>query len=333
VRDYRARILTAAALLLFAIGSIYCGGGGGDSAPPSSQSTPAVLTDNNVDAALVDIMHYVPSCKTASPGTGSPAYPVLASPIPETVEIFVTQGRGLHARLATRLLAPVTEPIPDIAGSCGGKITGSITADNVTFAISGSIVFNNYCDNSATSSATTINGPITFNGVLDITKSITLNLVTPGIDVTSSGGSFHGAVDLGMVLDNTTATVTIRSFSAQKSGDKSISGQNVVITMTEDPVTLRSQFQINGTIVDSKYGSMQIATIDKLVANDNGMLISGSGKITGASNTEVKVTLVGNNVFRVGLDNDGNKDYKEYSKSVDCSSLDVTDIISLIGGI
>jgi len=169
--------------------------------------------------------------------------------------------------------------------------------------------------------------------VLDITKSITLNLVTPGIDVTSSGGSFHGAVDLGMVLDNTTATVTIRSFSAQKSGDKSISGQNLVITMTEDPVTLRSQFQINGTIVDSKYGSMQIATIDKLVANDNGMLISGSGKITGANNTEVKVTLVGNNVFRVGLDNDGDKDYNEYSKSVDCSSLDVTDIISLIGGI
>lgn len=332
MKDYRARILTMAALLLFAIGSMYCGGGGGDSASPPSQPAEAVLSDNNVNAALVDIMHYVPSCTPASPGTGSPAYPVLASPIPETVGILVTQGRGLHARLATRFLAPVTQTIPPIAGSCGGNITGSITADNVTFAISGNIAFNAFCDNSVAGSATTINGPINFNGVLDIaTEHITLNLITPGIDVTSSGNSFHGAIDLGLALDNTTATVTIRSFSAEKSGDKTISGRNLVITMTEDPITLRSQFGINGTITDSKYGSMRIATIDTLVANDNGMLISGSGTITGANNTEVKVTLVGNNVFRVGLDNDGDKDYNEYLNTVDCSSFDVTDIISMIG--
>jgi len=331
---FRVKILILIMAVLSVLGLMRCGGGGSSSESPTA--SPATLTDNNVDAALAEIATYVQACVPAdSVSSAFRSSQVVPGSVPKAAKIIVQQNRSLRARVSSKVLASETTTIDPIAGSCGGTLSGSITTDNVANTLSGSIAFNDFCQDDGAGGEARVNGNLSFSGRVSDT-AITLNASSSSLQLTSLGESFHGSfnVSLTMDLNDGTSSITLRSFSGTKNGGKTISGRNVVISVSPDTDPGNpdgSIIDFSGTITDSVHGSMVIDTVDPLISDGFGALISGSGTITGANGTEVKVTISGPNLFQVGLDSDGDHLYDDYTQTMDCSALDVSNLFGIIG--
>ena len=331
---FRVKILILIMAVLSVLGLMRCGGGGSSSESPTA--SPATLTDNNVDAALAEIATYVQACVPAdSAASAFRASSVVPGFVPKAAKIIVQQNRSLRARVSSKVLASETTTIDPIAGSCGGTLSGSITTDNVANTLSGSIAFNDFCQDDGAGGEARVNGNLAFSGRVSDT-AITLNASSSSLQLTSLGESFHGSFNISLTMDlnDGTASITLRSFSGTKNGGKTISGRNVVISVSPDTDPGNpdgSIIDFSGTITDSVHGSMVIDTVDPLISDGFGALISGSGTITGANGTEVKVTISGPNLFQVGLDSDGDHLYDDYTQTMDCSALDVSNLFGIIG--
>ena len=254
--------------------------------------------------------------------------------------VRVTQKEMINKRLATRvrgsglrlIQAATTEPITSIPGDCGGSISGSITTDSTTGAMSGSIVIDNFCSTAAGASQLLADGDLSFNGTLNPQSGATnLTLISKGLTVHSGDSGFSASFNLTLSSNDTTVTINAPSFSVSstRNGGKTVSGQNVLVTMQTNPTTLQTSVSVSGTLSDSELGNMAVSTWSPLVISDQGILLSGSGTVTGANNSLAHITCTGNSHFTVDVDENGDGTYDGASRAMDCSQLNLGSLTGL----
>ncbi|RMF44340.1 MAG: hypothetical protein D6751_09185, partial [Deltaproteobacteria bacterium] len=261
-----------------------CGGGGGgggeETADPgyTGVRTQAVIDDSNAQQLALDAYS---GYTTAEPIVA----PLSIDSSPNRQ--FAPLARVLYKSLPAFDFAPTPAPLAvyDEPGICGG--TATVNYNEGTTTVSGSIVYNNYCD-----SGIVLNGTITFAGSYDPqTDDVSLTLDTSGL---SDGASYvSGSISLQFNINDSFAPISLSMdliLTDALAHTYWVKDYSLVIT----PGSTFDTVNFSGTFYDYDAGYVVVTTTNPLQVNNfTGIMESGTLHFQGAQGTYADLTATG----------------------------------------
>lgn len=298
--------------------------GGGDDESQSKSSTPATLDEENVDNTLDYIVETIPGCTQGGTAGVNQALLSFVSTMKQTMH------NQIQLSYAPKQNQPAAEEQPPIVleGTCGGTITITITGDETTGEISGSILFEDYCQGVEEEGTVVINGEVVFSGTIDpVTGDITqLSGSSTGITVTVTEGDEESSMTIAfngtLTIGEETIILNLPSFTfIDQTRGIEISLQDFSVTITQ--VGTSYEIVVSGTLIVTGQGSVQFTTDGPILITEAGEVTEGSITVIGANNTKMQITFLANGIVAVQADTDGDGTYDYFPEDLDCSELDL----------
>lgn len=306
---------------LLAIVPLSCDGNGGEVGGGTNQ---AILNERNVDDSLEFIVENVSGCSFGAAATNTQNK--LKSIVDLSLEVS-DQITLVSISRPVRPKATETETM-EFEGSCGGNITVSLTINDVTGDISGSVSFNDFCQD-VDESQSTINGYLEFSGKID-TETDELTQLSgstgvEGITLQQEEDSYTlGVQNANITIEGDTITATADSLFVREVSDgevKEYRVENLAFQGSEEGTT--TEITASGQFIHPDEGAISFTTLQPIIVSDEEEMVSGQVEITGADNTRAVLTVSGDNVFQVQADTDGDGVYDYFPNNLDCSEFDL----------
>jgi len=308
--------------------------GGGTSTPAGSEQ--AALDETSVRDALDFIEENVPAC-TMEDRT--------ASEKRATVRSILGLAGGISDNIVLYRSAQSTRTAAEtqtIAGNCTtpGQLTITLDEDESTGAISGSLVFESFCqvvdDGSGGTETLLVNGTVSISGSVNTTtedlESLSISTGTGGITVQTGTDMISASLNsLNVSVSGSTTSITMSSLSVSANVDGetsnvSVNDLNATITEHADSMELDASVQY----VDEN-GYVDIAVVDLMVDDEDQTVLGGSLTVSGANGTDIKITYQSaTDDFLVEADTNGDGTYDYQPGCMDCSELDVNELLGNI---
>lgn len=193
-------------------------------------------------------------------------------------------------------------------GNCGGKFTVTISANNQTGSFTGSLVFNNYCEDMIT-----LNGSMGMSGSIDQNSDeiSSLKITFTSLQTKGLGESITMDGNMLVTASGSDVEVTMNLLIRDGIHDEVSKLENMKLIMSEG--YNYSTIHMSGRIYDHQYGYADITTPVIFKAYDSvGWPSSGELLISGANGTSARLTAFSTS-YRIEADTtgDGSYDYSE----------------------
>ena len=197
-----------------------------------------------------------------------------------------------------------------LEGSCGGSAILSITADNAVGEFSGSITYNEFCEENEITS-----GEITFSGAIDpdTLEFASFTMVFDNLIVTGNNESFTTTGQLtASITGSTTHTALDIIFEDNLTG-QSVWFNNFTIDTTASEVGGFTEITMAGQYYDWVHGFVTVTTVSPLRVIGSDEWPSGGEYILQGDNSSARIVVLSNTTFELSVDEDGdgNYDYTE----------------------
>ena len=322
----KKKILLVSALgLLVALSAIIplsCGGNGDDSeTTPTPLAEPATLNQKNVDDVLEFIAENVSGCSLGATATKTQ---YTFEPF---VDLTLHMGNQLKS-VSRQVYANATQTTMEFEGACGGTATVSLTSDEETGSVSGSLSFDNFCQD-VDESEFLISGDLTFSGLIDTSTGDITQLSgstgPEGITLQLDENSYTiGIENASIGIGEDTITATVGSFYIKTASDgevKEYRVDNLSFQATE--VDNTTEITASGQFTHPDEGMVSFSTPQPITISDDDKIVSGQLEVTGANNTKALLTVIDSNIFEVQVDTDGDGVYDYFPDNLDCSEFDL----------
>ena len=301
------------ALLMFlvSITIVACGGGNGASVEEGFQYTgltnPAVITAGNAEelATLAYLGGYGPAQIAVRDGSekSTGGYPVLLylyNFLADSVQQAYQPGRpGVRA----------LDLIDDVEYStCStGNIVYSLQADDLSGEFSGSITFNNFCEN-----AVTFSGGINVTGVLDISgdlfTSLSLDLFEFTMAIEGESYTLDGYID-SMLVSPTAFELIIDLLLIDGSTDTVYWVNDFFLSITEEP--FYTEVEVSGRFYSPLDGYVELTTpIPMRFYGVDNAPSEGAIILSGDFSSSAMLEFVPSASFIVWVDTDGDDTFE-----------------------
>jgi hypothetical protein len=272
---------------------VACGGSGGGSESGSGFTgvqTLAVIDDSNAQQLAIDAYNggAMSDSLVVPVAVGQGSNQPLA---PLGMVMFNSLPQMNFIPTVTTLATETTT----ILGTCGGSATQTIT-DNDTSA-SGSIFYDNYCDDGVT-----LSGTMLFSATLD-TQTNVVSMTMSFNDLTSGEGSLTGTISMNMNIADPFAAMTMRmNFVLTDPVQRTYWIDHYTITIS--PGTMYDTTMVSGTYHDFDAGHVIITTTDALQVDQvTGVPNSGNLHFAGADGTYADLTATGGGSYTLTISN------------------------------
>lgn len=316
-----ASILGILAALL-AITHPSCGGGdNGGGTSPTQQTPQATLNMENVDDSLEYIAENVSGCSFGDTAkTQNKWKPIVDLSLEVSDQV---KSMSISQQVGAKATETETE---EFDGSCGGTIEVSLTSDDETGDLSGSLSFDNFCQD-VSDSQSRINGYLEFSGKIDTETDELIQLggstEPEGITLEQDGDCYILAIqNANLDIEGDTTTATLDSFFYMPCSEvKKYRVENLTAQVTDEGTT--TEITASGQFIHPEEGAVNFRTLQPIIISDDEEILSGQVEITGAGNTRALLTASGDNVFEVQADTDGDGVYDYFPDNLDCSEFDL----------
>jgi hypothetical protein len=276
------------------------GGGGGGPASGPPPSTPVAMTATNAQPAVDEVLGASLSFITVGNGTSAGGIVPFSAAIPRSQQKL----QPLIALLRRQFSGPVEHPSqpgtlapaaapPPVA--CDGGGTQTVDPEPAVNPTTNTLTFVN-----CSSGGTTINGTLMVTNIANpsagnFSGHVSHNLTITGSSSLSSSGEFDIVqTTVGTVV---TDTLTGGPINLQQDGDFAILS-GLTLTSTLDTSSMAVTDSIAGTIATTVLrGSVTVATPATLQADPGRPPNTGQLLITGASNSQVRFTVLGDDTL------------------------------------
>ena len=300
------------------LSSIGCSGGGGGGGVSSGLNytgvtSQAIIDENNANeiatGSLVggEIGSNLSILGAVSENSNSTKSPLVFNIASYFLDV-IYQIESSTIQSAGYLGAVVTES-DSIAGSCGGSISTSLTADDQTGNFNGSLAFNNFCEPDSS-----VNGVMTLSGNIDVTTGVINYIEMSFTNITMIAGqesiSLNGSMDFN--LQSSPMRMTMSFVFKDNNLNKTYKYENFVYEYTQG--VGYEDMTLTGRYYDPDYGYVDIITESPLRINDTDLYPStGTVTATGDSGTKARLSVLDSSSFIVEADTDGDGSYEDYN--------------------
>lgn len=303
-----------AACLVVALSLTGCGGGGGGggdqiNANYKGVTTQATVTETNAKALSADVMEGVEDVSVVGVLAKSAPIPTPASnAFTNTRQLGLLIGKSVTDTLAKSTTAKmyaktVAQSVQMTEYGYSGSYDVSVSANESTGAISGSIHFNAY---KAESYASTITGSIYFSGSVntstgDITNiNITMSDLQ-GLDDAVSSYTLNGTI--GLAYGDNTSTMSMSVVVEDNSDGSTTWLKDFKLVLTGNTMS------ISGTYYHNNYGYVVISTLSPLsISTYTGNPTSGQLLFTGSNGSKARLTYTYSG-YTVEVDTNGSNSF------------------------
>lgn len=187
-----------------------------------------------------------------------------------------------------------------VNGICGGTASYTLTVDDVTGSLSGTLTYSNYCSMGATISGTT-----TVTGTYDSSSLQITNLTYSTTDLSFTLGGASFTISGTLSINKNTSTITMNANVRNNTTLKVYKVENFTGVVTGSTITRFFRFY------HPDYGYVDIATaIGFRFLSGEKYPSSGVMTIAGANNTRAKLTAVSSTQYSVSADLNGDGTYE-----------------------
>jgi hypothetical protein len=300
------------------------GGGGGGGTTPTQPAEQAALNEENVDYSLQFIVDNVSGCSFGAAATARQNK--WRTIVDLSLEL---NDRITSASISRQSHIEATETeTEEIEGGCGGDITVSITSDDVTGEVSGSISFNDFCED-VDESQFNIGGYLEFSGKIDTeTDELTELSGSTGIDgitLQQEEDSYtFGFQSVVITIEEDSISATADSIFLREVSDgevKEYRVENIAFEGSEGDTT--TTITASGQFIHPDEGAISFSTLQPIIVSDEEVILSGQVEIEGSDGTSAVLTVTDDNVFQIQADTDGDGEYDYFPDNLDCSEFDL----------
>jgi len=308
--------------MFFGIFLISCGGGGGGAPAPPAINYTGLTTQAQIDQGNAEIMATGAWIAGTQGGNINVIASVQANPefqrssfsLGEMFSIFdnVTKKLNIPPLVEQSASAAVKDTNMDpIYGNCGGVVTGSGTADDVTGVINLSVSFQSYCEDGAT-----INGPAYLSGTVDLNtlepNHFTLSFSSLTMVATDRSITINGTI--GVDHNPTTPSLITMTYVMKDNHLNKTYWYRDVIVEYNAGFGLTQIISISGQYYDPDYGYVEMSLGEDIGWIDTEDWPSGGSLIlTGTMGTKARLTFLDITSYQVDVDTDGNGAYDNYT--------------------
>ena len=315
----RARYITAA--LIFTLALAGCGGGGGNGGPSGTiyagLTTQAVVTKTNAKSlaggayqsrATGNALGGVAASAQANVTSHQVARPYMLA-LSETLRCAVGKIDVAMLPKADFGAAVKTETITE-QGSCGGGFSGSATYDDVTGNISsGSLTFNNYC-----------NEGVTLSGMINFSGKVSVGTPTPTIEkidmsftsLSSKSGSDAFTTNGNIAIDATVplqVLATINMVMRDDTAGKVYKMENYQLFASVNP-SVWVDVSMGGRFYGPDDGYVNLTTPTPFRFHITAGVVAatpsqGALAVTGANKSKATLVAINNTDYRIDVDTNG----------------------------
>jgi len=278
----------------------------------SGLTDPSALDRNNAQIILEEAF----MGGTASAGMASPLGSVSAdryhglsiSPAQyaeKILELIEQAIDSMYQQLApTGTSAVISQPI-DMDGPCGGTCTGTLSIDDETGDLSGTLRYNDYCD-----AGITLDGRVSLTGTIDLfTGDMDMTMVFSNYSVEFEGVSqtMSGTVSLIALTDSSCLTMNI--FVRDDSSGRTCWMRDYLMDVLE--YSTYDELSVSGRFYDPDYGYVDLSTPTPFIVYETDDYPSeGSLVASGGGNTSARLVVLSVETYRIDVDKDGDGDYE-----------------------
>ncbi len=287
-----------------------CGGSGSSSSTNtgitySGKTTAATLTTNNSGKLAAEVQDSQGTVNDAvfalKPSETAPAYNYIDSLL-STVESAIPRPQ---ARANAQKLINLDPPIT-IDGSCGGSATATGSIDDASFVFKITMVFEAYCDNSAT-----LSGSITISGSMPSGNSVLISSMSmTNLSIIDANNSFslNGTISV-TVRSSSQSNMTLNLIVRDNLADETVKLKDFVIVGSS--ITGGESVEIEGRVYHPEEGYVDVTTTTALFYA-SGEVYPSSGIIlfTGRDNGRARLTAISSTQFQLELDADNDGIYE-----------------------
>ncbi|MEE4606354.1 MAG: hypothetical protein V2J65_34100 [Desulfobacteraceae bacterium] len=306
---------------------VSCGGGGGGGGGGgttgltySGLTTPATITDTNAEDIAASAYHGG-STTTAFSGIVMS----LQEPEPLVNELnrlffaditmaieAVVAGIDFESGIEPNLSAAIQSESDYIDGGCGGSAFYSLQVDDQSGDFTGSLRFDDYCED-----GTTLNGRTNFSGQINV-NTLEFEYFTLSFD-SIIGTSGSESVTMDGVIDFSTSGASIVATMNMLVRDDNV---HLVFRMQDYQMTLTDywdyiEIDISGRFYHPDYGYVDLETTTPFeVYFVDDYPTSGVLEVTGEGSTGVRLTAIDETTCQVDADTDGDGNYDNYTSGL-----------------
>ena len=290
-------------------------------------TTPAAIDHNNAQLLLEEAF----SGGTTGSGVVAP-FAMVAGSAPEAEEpslvfLFKNTIRGIAEKIALvaqRDIPAVTGAVISDSineeGPCGGTCSGSLSIDDQTGDISGSLRFRNYCD-----SGLIANGRVRIEGSLHLGWG-DMVLYMDFSNFRASYGDISQTMDgvVRAVIDNTlitasndlTLNIYVRDDASGRVCWMCDYAMEVDGYSSQDLEYLYDQVNISGYFYDPDYGYVVLSTPEPFIIYtdemypSSGLLEAVGTEVSSGGNTRARLVVLTTETYRIDVDEDGDGFYE-----------------------
>ncbi len=315
INSYKAALFLLLVLLsLICIGCSSSGGSSGESAPLSYSgiSTPIAIDENNADQLLHDTF----------PGSATEMMDIVQldktsyKSIPATLKMALIVGETIYQKDMTSSKDSVSAAIHSnsdtVYGNCGGSYSITISIDDVSGEMSGTMNYSSFCNDGLT-----LNGSVSYFGSLDLPVSpsslefesftMIFNNVTGTDSITNESETMSGEI-----------TITENGSTSNMNVDMVIKDNNINKTywindyqITETATYNNVQQEFTGMYYDPDYGYVHVETAEPFVyeySNEwpgSGIMIMEGAEGAAGGSSMARLTALSSETCQIEVDADG----------------------------
>ena len=312
MRNRFLRLLTLGLALLPLALLPACGGGGGG----STSAIPAAYTGSTQQAAItssnaqnlsvgalnggLDGMGVATTLSTAPAPPAAPSLLLLANQLRTPLE------QGLPGQAAPAATSSQTQ-----TGNCGGQATATINASTTSNTFSGTLLFDNFCQDGQT-----LSGSVPLTGSVDPISSnlqqfaMTLNGLTSS-DAAASSESLVGQVTWDISADGLTNTIGMDMVLTKAATGKSYWAHNYRFTLVTDAAASYLDLTASGRFYDADNGYVDFSTPTALHAAATAAgPTSGVILFSGSNGSKARLTVNSDGSYLIEADANGDGTYE-----------------------
>ncbi len=205
-------------------------------------------------------------------------------------------------------MGAVQQETETVSGSCGGSCQITMNLNDVTGDMSGTMVYNNFCEEGAE-----ISGTVNISGQFDLytleltSLTMAFNNVTGTYTYNNESETLYGEISI--TQNGSSITMNMDMVSKDNNTGKTYWTQDYLITETE--TYSGYQQTLSGTFHNPDYGHVEIYTEQMLVFDymniwpSSGIIVIEGGPGSAGGNTAARLTVISSVSYQIEVDSDG----------------------------
>jgi len=274
-------------LSLFSLLFLAACGGDGNSLSYTGSSAPASISTTNAETFVVEGL----SSTSTTAGANNTSSGVGNKARSKALAYAKSKAMSLSEGL---MMAPQSYSDSE-AGPCGGSLSFNAIVDDVTFDMSISATFSNYCVDNVT-----LSGSMNMQMILNSsTSEITVNMSFDNLTVVDGADSFTMSgtmVSQGLLA----SSMTLNMIMLDNKNNEQVKLENFIVS------TGSSAVEFSGRMYHSVHGYVDVTTPTPMSFDSSGYMTSGSLKFSGASSSAIlSATTEGGYQLEIDENGDG----------------------------